>query len=111
VTRVTRVTLLTGDAFLVRVTGVRFFAGATILLLDLVFFSTSNKKMLNILQSRNQREAIYNLIVFALFVVIMTFFMQFLWNRTLVKHITILRPVDSLLQTFLLALGIALFRL
>ena len=67
--------------------------------------------MLNILQSRNQREALYNLIVFALFVVIMTVFMQILWNRTLVKHITILRPVDSLLQTFLLALGIALFRL
>jgi hypothetical protein len=49
--------------------------------------------------------------VFVLFVIIMTFFMQFLWNRTLVKHITILKPVDSLLQTFLLALGIALFRL
>jgi uncharacterized membrane protein len=108
VTRVTRVTLFMGDAFL---TGVRFFATVTILLLDLVFFSTSNKKMLNILQSRNQKQAIYNIIVFVLFVIIMTFFMQFLWNRTLVKHITILKPVDSLLQTFLLALGIALFRL
>jgi hypothetical protein len=108
VTRVTRVTFLTGAALFI---GARFFTGATILLLDLVFFSTSNKKMLNILQSRNQREAIYNLFVFALFVVIMTVFMQFLWNRTLVKHITILKPVDSLLQTFLLALGIALFRL
>ena len=67
--------------------------------------------MLNILQSRNQKEALYNLIVFALFVIIMTVLMQFLWNRTLVKHISILRPVDSLLQTFLLALGIALFKL
>ena len=67
--------------------------------------------MLNILQSRNQREALYNLFVFALFVIIMTVLMQFLWNRTLVKHISILRPVDSLLQTFLLALGIALFKL
>lgn len=67
--------------------------------------------MLNILQSRTQKEALYNLIVFTLFVIIMTFFMQFLWNGTLVKHITILKPVDSLLQTFLLALGIALFRL
>lgn len=67
--------------------------------------------MLTILQSRNQREMIYNFIVFALFVIIMTFFMKFLWNSTLVKHISILKPVDSLLQTFLLALGIALFRL
>jgi hypothetical protein len=67
--------------------------------------------MLNILQSRNQKEAIYNLIVFTLFVIIMTVIMRFLWNDTLVKHISILKPVDSLLQTFLLALGIALFRL
>ncbi len=67
--------------------------------------------MLNIIQSRNQKEAIYNVIVFSLFVIIMTVLMQFLWNRTLVKHISILKPVDSLLQTFLLALGIALFRL
>lgn len=67
--------------------------------------------MLNILQSRNQREMIYNLFVFTVFVVLMTLFMQFLWNGTLVKHISVLRPVDSLLQTFLLALGIALFRL
>ena len=67
--------------------------------------------MLNILQSRNQREAIYNALVFTLFVIIMTVIMKFLWNDTLVKHITVLRPVDSLLQTFLLALGIALFKL
>jgi len=67
--------------------------------------------MLNIIQSRNQKEMIYNLIVFTLFVVLMTVIMRFLWNGTLVQHISILRPVDSLLQTFLLALGIALFRL
>jgi len=67
--------------------------------------------MLNILQSRNQKEAIYNLLVFTLFVIIMTVIMRFLWNDTLVKHITVLRPVDSLLQTFLLALGLALFKL
>jgi hypothetical protein len=67
--------------------------------------------MLSILQSRTQKEAVYNAFVFALFVILMTFLMRFLWNSTLVKHITILKPVDSLLQTFLLSLGIALFRL
>lgn len=67
--------------------------------------------MLTILQSRSQKEMIYNLFVFVLFTVLMTLLMQFLWNGTLVKHISILKPVDSLLQTFLLALGIALFRL
>lgn len=67
--------------------------------------------MKGILESRTRQEALYNLLVFVAFVILMTFFMRFLWNGTLVKHITILKPVDSLLQTFLLALGIALFKL
>lgn len=67
--------------------------------------------MKGILQSRDSQEAVYNILVFIAFVLIMTFSMMFLWNNTLVKYITILRPVDSLLQTFLLSVGIALFRL
>ena len=67
--------------------------------------------MKSILESRSQQEALYNIAVFVIFVVLMTIIMKFLWNGTLVKHITILKPVDSLLQTFLLSLGIALFRL
>lgn len=67
--------------------------------------------MKSILESRTQQEALYNALVFTAFVIILTFIMRFLWNGTLVKHITILKPVDSLLQTFLLSVGIALFRL
>jgi hypothetical protein len=67
--------------------------------------------MKTILESRTQQEALYNALVFTAFVIVLTFIMRYLWNGTLVKHITILRPVDSLLQTFLLSLGIALFRL
>jgi hypothetical protein len=67
--------------------------------------------MKNILESRSRQEAIYNTLVFFAFVILLTFIMRFLWNGTLVKHITILRPVDSLLQTFLLSVGIALFKL
>ena len=67
--------------------------------------------MKSILESRTQQEALYNTLVFVAFVILLTFIMRFLWNGTLVKHITILKPVDSLLQTFLLSVGIALFRL
>jgi hypothetical protein len=37
--------------------------------------------------------------------------MRFLWNKTLVKYISVLKPVDSLWHTFLLALGISMFKL
>jgi hypothetical protein len=67
--------------------------------------------MKNLLESRTRQEALYNMLVFVAFVILMTFIMKFLWNGTLVPHITILKPVDTLLQTFLLSLGIALFRL
>jgi hypothetical protein len=66
--------------------------------------------MLNILQSRNQKEALYNVIVMAIYIIIMTILLRFLWNTSLVKHISILKPVDSLWHTFLLAVALAAFK-
>jgi hypothetical protein len=67
--------------------------------------------MLGIISSQSASELLYQLTIFLLFVIIMTFILRFLWNSTLVKHISILRRVDTLQETFLLAIGIALFRL
>jgi len=67
--------------------------------------------MKNVLYSRNREELVYNLIVLFVWVALMTLFMRFLWNGVLVKHITVLKPVDTLFQTFLLALGLSLFHL
>lgn len=67
--------------------------------------------MYGVLSSRNTGDLLYQLTIFLLFVVIMTFVLRFLWNGTLVKHISVLRPVETLVDTFLLALGIALFKL
>jgi hypothetical protein len=49
------------------------------------------------------------LIVFMLVLLIYVLVIRFLWNTVLVKHITILRPVDKLLDTFLLATALSLF--
>lgn len=67
--------------------------------------------MMSILGSRNAKELISNILVFLLYILILTFLLRYLWNGTLVKHISILRPVNTLLETFLLAIGIALFRM
>jgi hypothetical protein len=67
--------------------------------------------MLGIISSQSASELLYQLTIFLLFVIIMTFILRFLWNSTLTKHISILRRVDTLQETFLLAVGIALFRL
>ena len=67
--------------------------------------------MLGVLSSRSTSDLLYQLTIFILYTIILTFVLRFLWNGVLVDHISILRRVDSLLNTFLLALGIALFRL
>ena len=67
--------------------------------------------MIGILSSRSIGELLSQLSIFLLYVVILTFVLRYLWNNVLVDHITILRKVDSLLNTFLLAVGIAMFRL
>lgn len=67
--------------------------------------------MLGILSSRDSGELITQMIIFILYTIILTFVLRFLWNGVLVDHISILRRVDTLLNTFLLALGIAMFRL
>lgn len=66
--------------------------------------------MLNILQSRSQKEALYNFIILVIYIVIMTLLLRFLWNQSLVKHISILKPVDTLWHTFLLAVAVAAFK-
>ena len=66
--------------------------------------------MLNILQSRSQKEFLYNSIVLAIYVIIMTILLRFLWNKALVTYVSILKPVDSLWHTFLLAVAVAAFR-
>jgi hypothetical protein len=67
--------------------------------------------MKGLLYSRTREEFFYNLLILIVWIALMTLFMRFLWNSVLVKHITVLKPVDTLLQTFLLALGISLFHL
>jgi uncharacterized membrane protein SirB2 len=67
--------------------------------------------MYGVLSARNTQDLLYQMTIFLLFTVIMTFVLRFLWNSILVKHINILRPVSSLVDTFLLSLGIALFKL
>lgn len=67
--------------------------------------------MLTIINARDTTERIMALVTFIIFVFIWTFLLRYLWNEALVRYIPVLRPVDSLWHTFLLAVGIAAFRL
>jgi hypothetical protein len=49
------------------------------------------------------------LVVFLLVLLINTLIVRFLWNNVLVKYIKILSPVQSLLDTLLLAIAMTMF--
>lgn len=63
------------------------------------------RKLVN---SKNQKEAINNFIMFLILVIISAFLVKFFWNRALVPHVTVLKPVKTLLDALLLSMGINL---
>ena len=48
-------------------------------------------------------------LIFLIVVLIHTILVRLLWNGVLVKHISILRPVETLLETFLLSIALTMF--
>jgi hypothetical protein len=52
----------------------------------------------------------YNAVILSIYIVILTILLRFLWNEVLVTHVTVLKRVDTLWHTFLLAVAVAMFR-
>jgi hypothetical protein len=72
--------------------------------------------MASILSSRSTQDLVYNILMFLLYLFIVTFILKYLWNNTLTKYITILRPINGkgvrpYLDVFLIALAISLFKI
>ena len=60
--------------------------------------------------SKDTKDFLKNFVLFLIILIVSMFFLQFLWNKSLVPHITILRPLTSLTDAFLLALALNLLR-
>jgi len=61
-------------------------------------------------QSKTKSDMLTELLVFILNILIATFVLRFAWNRSLVPHITILKPLESMLDAFILALSLNILR-
>jgi Na+/H+-dicarboxylate symporter len=61
-------------------------------------------------KSKTRSEAVTELLVFILVVLISTFFLRIAWNRSLVKHISILKPIKTMGDALVLALSIQVLR-
>jgi hypothetical protein len=64
----------------------------------------------DIVKARDNREAVMEVLMFVLSVLITTFILRFTWNNSLSKHITIFKPIKSFLDALLLSISISVFR-
>lgn len=58
------------------------------------------------LKAETKSDAVEEFLYFLLSILLTTFLIRIVWYRSLVKHITILKPISSLVDALLLAVSI-----
>jgi hypothetical protein len=61
-------------------------------------------------KSQTKSDMLMEFLIFVLSILISTFVIRFAWNRSLVKHITILKPISTMFDAFILALSLSIIR-
>ena len=61
-------------------------------------------------KSRNRSEVVKEILVLVLNILISTFILRLVWNRSLSKHITVLKPISSMLDAFILSISMQVIR-
>ena len=62
--------------------------------------------MRDLIKSTSQTDFYRALIISLITIVVLMLVIRYIWNNVLTKYITILKPVDSFIDTFLLAVGL-----
>ena len=63
-----------------------------------------------VVQTRRPVDALSEILLFVLVILVSTFVLRFTWNNSLVKHISVLKPLDTFLDAFLLSISLAVIR-
>jgi hypothetical protein len=63
-----------------------------------------------VVQTRRPVDALTEILLFVLVILVSTFVLRFTWNNSLVKHITMLKPINTFLDAFLLSISLAVIR-
>lgn len=60
--------------------------------------------------TRRPVDALTEVLLFVLMILISTFVLRFTWNNSLSKHITVLKPLNTFLDALLLSISLAVIR-
>jgi hypothetical protein len=63
-----------------------------------------------VVQTRRPVDALTEILLFVLVILVSTFVLRFTWNNSLVKHISVLKPLNTFLDAFLLSISLAVIR-
>ena len=63
-----------------------------------------------VLQSKTKSEMVTELIMSLLTLLLSTILLRLMWNKSLAKHVSILKPIGSLGDAFLLSVSLAAIR-
>ena len=66
--------------------------------------------ILDIAATKKTEDRVKLVILYTVIILISTFLLRFLWNESLVKHITVLKPIKSLLDAFPLSVALMVLR-
>lgn len=60
--------------------------------------------------TRKAADILTEILIFVLVILISTFILRLTWNNSLVKHITVLKKLDTFLDALLLSISLAVIR-
>jgi hypothetical protein len=61
-------------------------------------------------KSETKSDILVEFLIFVLNILIATFVVRFAWNKSLVPHVTVLKPLETMLDAFILALSLNVVR-
>lgn len=64
----------------------------------------------DIVKAKTNNDALIEILMFVLSILVSTFVLRFTWNNSLSKHISVLKPLNTFLDAFLLSISIQVVR-
>ena len=64
----------------------------------------------DIVVTEKTEDRVKLVVVYTAIILLSTFLLRFLWNESLVKHITVLKPIKSMLDAFRLSIALMIIR-
>jgi len=61
-------------------------------------------------KTETKSDMLSEILLYTLVILISTFLLRILWNRSLVKHISVLKPINSMLDALLLSISLMILR-